>query len=112
MTFKILEVRDEGTHIPVMAIRMYALTDIQRYYMIERCSYPANGSGIVVMMLDNQTATVDPYEWPLLGLGRRTMRTAHDYIETHFDELQDGDVVDVQFLLGETKVKKISERLK
>ena len=29
----------------------------------------------------------------------------------HFDELSDGDVVDVEFILGETTVKKVSERL-
>jgi hypothetical protein len=39
------------------------------------------------------------------------MATAHHYIYDHFDELDDGDVVDVEFILGETAIKKVSERL-
>jgi hypothetical protein len=47
----------------------------------------------------------DPYDW-----AERTKRVAHVYIEQHWHELADGDVIDVQFLLGETPSKKISER--
>ena len=39
------------------------------------------------------------------------MPIAHNYVLDHFDELEDGDVVDVEFILGETEVKKTSERL-
>jgi len=35
---------------------------------------------------------------------------AHDYIEKHFNELKDGDVIDVEHILGETTKKKRSER--
>jgi len=39
------------------------------------------------------------------------MLIAHQYIRVHFDELKDGDVVDVQFIMGKTTEPKISERL-
>lgn len=39
------------------------------------------------------------------------MCVAHQFIEDHFDELNDGEVVDVQFILGETKVPKVSESI-
>ena len=35
---------------------------------------------------------------------------AHDYIAEHWAELDDGDVIDVEFILGEKPTKKISER--
>ena len=54
------------------------------------------------MRLSDQVATVDPYEWPSLGSGVRTMPPAHDYITKHFDELIDGQVVDTRVVLGET----------
>ena len=38
------------------------------------------------------------------------MQTAHLYIEKNFDALKDGDVVDVQFILGESDKPKTSER--
>lgn len=39
------------------------------------------------------------------------MGNAHNWIIDHWQELKDGDVVDVQFILGETKEPKVSERL-
>jgi hypothetical protein len=38
------------------------------------------------------------------------MVEAHRYIEENWNALSDGDVIDVEFILGETKEKKISER--
>jgi hypothetical protein len=108
--FKILEIRDEGTHIPVMAMRMLAENDVQDYYVHGRCGHPRDGHSIVVMHLDNMRATNDPYQWPDLGMGRRTMGSAHDYIINHFDELKDGDVVDVRVILGEAKESVPSDR--
>lgn len=49
----------------------------------------------------------DPFGW-----GNRTMHNAHLHVHKNWDELHSGDVVDVEFILGETAVKKISERLK
>jgi hypothetical protein len=50
-------------------------------------------------------SSADAYHW-----GDRTMQTAHIYIDEHFAELNDGDVIDVEFILGESTEKKISER--
>lgn len=110
MEFKILEVRDCGTHIPTLAIRMKGSNITQNYYIHGRCGYPKDGSSIMLMILDNGKATNDPYNWQSLGLGIRTMPNAHHYIQSHFDELQDGDVVDVEWILNEKAEKKISER--
>jgi hypothetical protein len=53
-------------------------------------------------------AAYDAYEWP--G-DVRTFRAAHLYVEEHFDEIEDGAVVDVEFILGETAEPKVSERI-
>ena len=104
---KVLEVRDIATHIDVLAIRMLAKNDIQNYYIHVRSGYPRNGSCIGMVTLNNcAPGNVDPYAW-----GDRTYATAHHYIYDHFDELIDGDVVDVEFILGEKPTKKVSERL-
>jgi hypothetical protein len=104
---KILEVRDIATHIPVLAVRMLAQNDIQAWYIHGRCGYPKDGSCIAMMNLnDCAPGNVDPYAW-----GDRTYATAHHYIYEHFGELKNGDVVDVEFILGEKPTKKVSERV-
>lgn len=107
---KILEVRDCGTHIPVLAIRMLAKNQVQDYYIHERCGYCSDGGTIMVVILDDGRGTNNPYDWEARGMGPRTLPTAHAYIERHFDILRDGDVVDVQFILHESDVVKTSER--
>lgn len=102
---KIIEIRDSGTHIPVLAIRMLAKSGVQGYYF-RRLGFPADGSAIGVVKMDDLDGNVDPYAWR-----DRTMATAHHWIYEHFDDLADGDVVDVEFLLGERAEKKVSERL-
>ena len=111
MTCKVLEIRDSCTHIDAMAIRMKADNPEQDYGIHARTGHPRDGSSIVLMHLDSCKATNDPYEWTSLGLGPRTMPTAHNYICDHFDELTDGQVIDVEYLLGETAAPKTSERM-
>ena len=45
------------------------------------------------------------------GQNLRTMPMAHSWIREHFDEIKDGDVVDVEFLAGVSSAPKVSERL-
>lgn len=125
MQAKALEVRDRGTFIALLAVDMnptdltdklgpngadYAglVHDAQRY-LLRRCGYPCDGRpNVLVTRLDgNGHATNDPYGWKD---GCRTFPVAHQWIIDNWAALSDGDVVDVQFILGETKVKKLSER--
>ena len=107
---KFIEIRDAGTRVDAIAIRMSSSDPIPHYYLC-RSGHPADGSSIMLMCVYDGKATNDPYEWEKVGMGIRTMGNAHNWICEHFDEISDGDVVDVQFLLGETKKPKISERL-
>lgn len=103
---KVLEIRDCMTFIPVIAVRMSAFSDIQHYYIHRRCGHPQDGTGVLMSDLNYGKGAFDPYDW-----NDRTRKTAHLYIIEHFDELIDGDVVDVEFILRETPQPKVSERL-
>ena len=41
----------------------------------------------------------------------RTIQTAHKHIASNWQSLTSGDIIDVEYILNETKEKKISERL-
>jgi hypothetical protein len=107
MIVKAVEIRDKATFVPAMAIKMVPATEGQRY-LLRRAGYDLHGppSIMLVRMVDCR-AEYDPYSWPDL----RTMRHAHLWIAAHFDEMSDsGDVVDVEFILSETKEPKRSEQ--
>ena len=124
MKVKALELRDEGTFIPLLAVDMNPDRVVKRIkphmlelveeesseqrYLLRRVGYPCDGRpNILITKLsgDGSQASNDPYHW-----GGRTFPVAHNWIIEHWNELADGDVVDVQFILGETTVKKVSER--
>lgn len=108
MEIKVLEIRDRATFIPVICIRPVAENEAQRY-LLRRDGYRADDSETCVIMIDAQCRGVsyDPYHW---ARDSRTKGNAHLYIEQHWSDLRDGDVIDVEFILGETSKKKISER--
>lgn len=103
MIIKAIEIRDRNTFVPAIAIRMVAANEAQRYLMA-RVGF--QGEGVVLMRLNDQGASSDPYAWD----NARTMPTAHEWLLAHFDEVSDGEVVDVEFILGETTTRKVSER--
>jgi hypothetical protein len=108
METKCLEIRDSMTFLPVICIKPIAANEGQRY-LLRRDGYNAGTDEWCVILVSAQCrgAAYDPYDWPA---SPRTHRVAHDYIRKNWSALNDGDVVDVEFILGETTVPKISER--
>ena len=108
MQCKCLEIRDAMTFIPVICIKPIPDNEEQRY-LLRRDGYSGGPAERCVIYINAQCRDVayDPYDWPS---NPRTHRVAHAYIEEHWDELKDGDVIDVEFILGEALTKKISER--
>lgn len=103
-----LEVRDKATFIPIIAIDMS--TDCVNEgdgYLLRRAGFGPERC-VQVIHIARGISHYDPYDWPD---GSRTMQVAHQYIVDHFDELKSGDVIDVEFILGETSEKKRSERM-
>jgi hypothetical protein len=117
MKVKLLEVRDEGTFIPMFCVDMNPDDDgpeglptpnEDQHYLLRRCGYPCDGRpNIAITPLDagGRPMWNDPYAWD-----SRTFAVAHKYINDHWAELRDGDVVDVEFILGERLMPKTSER--
>ena len=102
---KMFEVRDRGTYIPVVAVKLVT-DDISEEYMLRRAGYSNYYPAIIVARIDDVEAHNDAYNWA----DTRTLREAHGYIAKNFDRLKSGDVVDIEFILGETTVCKKSER--
>jgi hypothetical protein len=99
MTFKLFEIRDKATTISALAVQVSKADG----WIMERAGF---GQPMVYLIaLATQACRFDPWGW-----GDRTFHTAHMHIAEHFDELMDGQVVDVEFLLGETTKPKRSER--
>jgi hypothetical protein len=111
MEVKILEIRDRGTFMPVMCIRLNPIVESERY-LLGRSGYgvtsEAQGEYILMTPLAGGSghATCDPYDWP--G-GATTLPQAHKHIIEHWEAISSGDVVDVEFITGQTNKPKVSE---
>lgn len=108
---KLLEVRDRGTLMPVMAIRPMGTNDAE-HWLWNRSGYGGNTETqqtyVIIVDMSEPPGVInyDPYSWD-----NRTLRTAHRHIAEHWNELASGAVIDVEFILGESQQPKISERL-
>lgn len=111
---KFFELRDQGTFIPVFAFQCKpddSRRNIAENYLLRRSGFHSSDNGSVILgKIDaagiSRNCSYDPYAW-----GDRTFTTAHDYIAKNFDELQSGQVIDVEVILGEKVEPKVSERL-
>jgi len=105
MEVKLFEIRDKATFIPAMAIKLVPRTQEERY-LLGRSGYSKNMEYVFLLKIGEGTSSFsyDPFSW-----GNRTMTNAHCYIKEHFDELKGGEVIDVEYILGESSSPKISE---
>jgi hypothetical protein len=94
--------------VPVICIRPVPVNEAQRY-LLRRDGYSGKIDEECIIYINAQCRGVayDCYDWPA---NPRTHRVAHDYIARNWHMLKDGDVVDVEFILGETVVIKVSEK--
>lgn len=115
MQTKALEVRDRMTFIPVLAIDMNPkIPDAdggweEQRWLLRRAGYSCNGEPMIMLVpLEGPrgSCSYDPYDWT----GSRTLHVAHLHILKNWANMKDGDVVDVEFILGEKPEKKVSER--
>lgn len=121
MEVKLFEIRDRATFIPAMAVRLRNRTP-EEFFLLRRAGYsreqisgPEETPGqlahglepyVILVKLDGVESNYDPFGWR----NYRTMGNAHSHIIANWHKLQSGDVVDVEYILGETSVKKRSEQ--
>jgi hypothetical protein len=112
MRVKLFEIRDRLTLIPAFAFRAqpteFGEQIESELFLLAKAGYGLTGSSecVVVGKLIGEECQYDCYSWK--G-GARTMPVAHNYIQKNFDTLKSGEVIDVEFILGETTTKKQSE---
>jgi len=108
MTCKLFELRDQGTFIPVLCVKVEAGNDAE-HYLLRRAGYKLPSDLVIMAGLScrMEWATCDCFDW----LSDRTRHAGHLYITKHWNELQTGDVVDVEYILGESQQPKTSERM-
>jgi len=106
---KSIEIRDIGTFIPAIAILM--TSDLEETkYLLRRSGYGLNNPLVLLCRMDanggKSQASYDVYGWD-----NNTMKSAHFWIERHWNEFESGDVIDIEYISGITSSPKLSERL-
>lgn len=107
MITKLFEIRDKATFIPAVAVAAEKRPDntAQENYLLGRSGYGYDRCVLLARLSGGRTCC-DAYEW-----GDRTMNAAHVFITENFYHLKSGAVIDVEFILGETKQPKVSEAI-
>ena len=105
MEIKLFEVRDRATFMPVGAIKLSPTGEAERW-LLGSAGYSLTFPYILLFRLEGGEITYDAWKWG----GGRTLHAAHLYLQGHFDELTSGDVIDVEYILGERPEPKRSER--
>ena len=106
MEVKTFEVRDVGTFVAVLAIKLDAFGGTRACALLQRCGYNLAARNIILTRLDGHgRATNDPCDWGVA----RTMRVAHGYLYDNWPHLEDGQVICVEHILGERDKPKETE---
>ena len=98
METKLLEIRDAGTLIPAVAV----LLSSDDGWLARRAGYGPPWV-LLTSAFGGRKAESDPYAW-----GDRTMSVAHQCIAENWTTIANGSVIDVEFILGETRAPKSS----
>lgn len=106
MVCKVLEIRDRGTFIPALALRLDPANEQERRLM-SRAGYglTVEAQREYILLLRLEDAPYDPFEHG----GGTTLRDAHLYLNKHFDEVENGQVICTEYLRGERSEPKESE---
>lgn len=102
---KTVEIRDRGTLIPAFAIKMLP-SDEKELFLFKGAGYGWVNPCIMLVALESPWHSARcSEEWIN---STRTMPAAHKWIEDYFDEIANGDVIDVEFILGEKEYKSLN----
>lgn len=109
MQIKMIEVRDSCTCIAAIAIRPWPSGPVEEIFL-RYAGFGFSSDCILFGYLHASGTmakwTYDPFDWPE---NPHTMRAAHHYVAQHFDELKNGAVVDIEYIMGRTRAVKQAE---
>lgn len=109
MICKVFEVRSPATMIAILAIKLSAHNDQERRLLCHS-GFGINGYSFsryfIVFPIDGGTghASTDPYDHK-----SHELRVAHIYIQKHFDDMENGEVIDIDYIEGNTLAPKTSD---
>jgi len=106
MEMKCIEIRDVATCIPALAILMESNDSVDRAFL-GRSGYAKGTNLIMLFNMNGGRATYDPYSHDSL-----TMRDAHLLIQTFWEHLENGDIIDVEYFRQQTNTPKDPEIVK
>lgn len=112
MIAKTFEIRDAGTFIPMLAVKLNPGCEADRY-LLARAGYgrsPDDQATYVLLCQINGgggKCYSDIYDW---GGPATTYPVAHDYIIKNFDILESGSVICTETIRGLRSTPKTSER--
>lgn len=104
---KTLEIRDCATLIPAFAIKMVP-SDEMELFLFKDAGYRSYANPYIILISLQAPWYARRYSADWENESPRTMMTAHKYIEENFHILKNGDVIDVEFILGEKERKSIN----
>jgi len=109
MEIKLIELRDRGTFVPMVALKFNAHTR-QELWLAGRAGFGRTHIDqqcyVLFGPLDcSEAMQYDPYKWR----NQRTYGDSHRWLLANWDNLKSGDVIDVEYINGETDTAKISE---
>lgn len=107
MLVKMFEIRDAATFLSVFAVKLdTVIANRAESFLMQRLGWCRGESAVYLTWPSHGKCISDPNQWG----PHRTLKVAHHYIVDHWDELESGDVVDVEFILGLRPEPKVSER--
>lgn len=117
MVVKLLEIRDRGTFMPMFAFALRFVDDtslmgIRERFLLHRAGYGEEQTSpesteqpyIILGKLDGVDAEYDPFAW-----GNRRITFLHQYLIENWNNIHSGDLIDIEFINGESTQPKVSE---
>lgn len=133
MEVKLIEIRDRNTFLPALAVSLDITTDPEHWvtghealareearmererYLLRRCGYSREriepGTSEPYVVLTPLRADGSPCRYDEYGWGDRTYQITHQWLLNNWSTVCSGDVVDVEFILGEAQEPKQSEQI-
>lgn len=109
MTCKTIEIRDRGTFVPALLVRLDPSDERDRW-LLARSGFGSDAESqrsYVLLINLVKDAPYDPF-----GHGpARTLHVAHQHAIENFEQIRNGAVIDVEYLLGERTEPKESEQV-
>jgi hypothetical protein len=102
---KTVEIRDRCKFIPAFAIRMLPSDEFE-LFLFKQAGYGLFNPCIMLISIEEPwLSNRSSDEWIN---SPRTMPIAHKWIEDNFDKINNGDVIDIEFILGEKDAKSLN----